>query len=151
MTNQQTYFKQFIKNQGLRQSAQRDRIVSTFLALKGHASAEELLAKARKFDARVGLTTVYRTLKLLTQSGLALERKFGGPVSTFEPAQRGEHHDHLICLRCGRIIEFENQTIEALQGDVARRHTFMVSYHTLELYGYCAQCAKGRKERPRGK
>ena len=72
------FFKQFIKNQGLRQSGQRDRMVETFLSVKGHASAEELLAEVRKFDQRVGLTTIYRTLKLLTQCGLAVERKFNG-------------------------------------------------------------------------
>jgi Fur family ferric uptake transcriptional regulator len=151
MINQRAYFRQFIRNQGLRQSSQRDRIVTTFLTLKGHTSAEALLARVRKFDARVGLTTVYRTLKLLTQSGLALERKFGGQVSTFEPAQGGQHHDHLICLGCGRIIEFENQAIEDLQADVARRHAFIVERHLLELYGYCAQCARVGKERPKGK
>jgi Fur family ferric uptake transcriptional regulator len=148
MINQQAYFRQFIKNQGLRQSARRDRIVATFLALKGHTSAEALLARVRQFDARVGLSTIYRTLKLLTQSGLALERKFGGQVSTFEPVQGKQHHDHLICLGCGRIIEFENQAIEDLQGDVARRHAFIVQHHLLELYGYCVQCARRGKERP---
>ena len=148
---EQEFFKQFIKNQGFRQSSRRDRIVQTFLSVKGHASAEELLAQVRKFDPRVGLTTVYRTLKLMTQAGLALERKFGGPVSTFEPARPGGHHDHLICRQCGRIIEFENRAIEELQEDVARHYRFKVGSHILELYGVCARCAKGGKGRLRKK
>ena len=141
--------KHFIKNQGLRQSSQRDRVVETFLSLKGHTSAEELLSKVRKKDKRVGLTTIYRTMKLLTQCGLAVERKFNRQESTFEPARQGQHHDHLICLGCGRIMEFENKTIETLQEAVAREHAFFISHHVLELYGYCLECSKhtGKKSK----
>ena len=134
--------KHFIKSQGLRKSRQRDRVVDTFLSLKGHTSAEELLSKVRKKDKRVGLTTVYRTLKLLTRCGLAVERKFNRQESTFEPGQVGQHHDHLICLGCGRIMEFENKTIETLQEAVAQKHAFFISHHVLELYGYCLECSK---------
>ncbi|MCJ7833753.1 MAG: transcriptional repressor [Deltaproteobacteria bacterium] len=141
--------KHFIKNQGLRQSSQRDRVVETFLSLKGHTSAEELLSKVRKKDKRVGLTTIYRTMKLLTQCGLAVERKFNRQESTFEPGRQGQHHDHLICLGCGRIMEFENKTIETLQEAVAQEHAFFISHHVLELYGYCLECSKhtGKKSK----
>jgi len=135
-------FKHFIKSQGLRQSRQRDRVVDTFLSLKGHTSAEELLSKVRKKDKRVGLTTVYRTLKLLTRCGLAVERKFNRQESTFEPGQVGQHHDHLICLGCERIMEFENKSIETLQEAVAKKHAFFITHHVLELYGYCLECSK---------
>jgi Fur family transcriptional regulator, ferric uptake regulator len=134
----------FIKSQGLRQSSRRDRVVETFLSQIGHTSAEELLDRVRKKDQRVGLTTIYRTLKLLTQCGLAVERKFNRQVSTFEPARLGQHHDHLICLGCGKILEFENKNIETLQEDVARKHGFFITHHILELYGYCLECSKHR-------
>jgi Fur family transcriptional regulator, ferric uptake regulator len=134
--------KNFIKTQGLRQSSQRDRVVETFLSQKGHISAEELLSQVRIKDKRVGLTTIYRTLKLLTQCGLAVERKFNRQVSTFEPARVGQHHDHLICLGCGRILEFENKNIEILQEDVARKHGFFITHHILELYGACGECSQ---------
>jgi Fur family ferric uptake transcriptional regulator len=146
---ERSVLQNFIKTQGLRQSGQRDRVVETFLALKGHASAEELLSQVRKKDKKVGLTTVYRTLKLLTQCGLAIERKFNRQVSTFEPARLGQHHDHLICLRCGRILEFENRAIETLQEAVARENAFFITHHVLELYGYCLDCSKtiGKKSK----
>ncbi|MEW6186989.1 MAG: transcriptional repressor, partial [Thermodesulfobacteriota bacterium] len=86
-----------LKSRGLRQSAQRDRVLETFLAQEGHISAEELLSRVRKKDQRIGLTTVYRTMKLLTECGLAVERKFNRQMSTFEPVRLGQHHDHLIC------------------------------------------------------
>jgi Fur family ferric uptake transcriptional regulator len=143
--------KHFIKSQGLRQSSQRDRVVETFLSLKGHTSAEELLSKVRKKDKRVGLTTVYRTMKLLTRCDLAVERKFNRQESTFEPALLGQHHDHLICLGCGRIMEFENKTIETLQEAVARKHAFFISHHVLELYGYCLECSKKIRKKTKKK
>lgn len=134
--------KNFIKTRGLRQSGQRDRVVETFLSQKGHISAEELLSQVRIKDKRVGLTTIYRTLKLLTQCGLAVERKFNRQISTFEPARLGQHHDHLICLECGRITEFENKNIEILQEDVARKQGFFITHHVLELYGTCGECSQ---------
>lgn len=139
---ERSVLKQFIKTQGLRQSSQRERVVDAFLSQKGHTSAEELLTQVRKIDKRVGLTTIYRTLKLLTQCGLAVERKFNRQVSTFEPARFGQHHDHLICLGCGRIMEFENKAIETLQEVVAREQGFRITHHILELYGYCLDCSK---------
>ena len=132
----------FLKSRGLRQSGQRDRVMETFLSQKGHISAEELLSKVRIKDQRVGLTTIYRTLKLLTECGLAVERKFNRQVSTFEPTRLGQHHDHLICLGCGKIMEFENKNIETMQDDVAREHDFFITRHVLELYGYCLKCSK---------
>lgn len=133
-------FKEYLRSHGHRQSSQRDRIVEIFLETKGHQSAETLLAQVREKDPRVGLTTVYRTLKLLTRCGLALERKFNSQVSHFEPITDKKHHDHLICLGCGRILEFENPAIESLQEAVARAMGFRITHHLLELYGYCGKC-----------
>jgi Fur family transcriptional regulator, ferric uptake regulator len=140
-------FKQFIQTRGLRQSSRRDRVVEAFLNLKGHTSAEELLSHVRKADNRIGLTTVYRTLKLLTECGMAVERKFNRQVSSFEPNRLGKHHDHLICLKCGRIVEFENKTIENLQENVARNHSFHITHHILDLYGYCLDCSSPGKKK----
>jgi Fur family ferric uptake transcriptional regulator len=138
-------FKEYVKSQSLRQSARRDLIADTFFSNRGHSSSEELLAAVRKKDPRIGLTTVYRTLKLLTSCGLAAERKFNRQTSYFEAIPHGKHHDHLICLDCGRILEFENPTIETLQGLVAQEHHFIISHHILELYGHCRDCAPRRK------
>lgn len=130
----------YLEGRGLRRSLRRERVAEVFLNQKGHLTAEELLALVRRRDKKIGLATVYRTLKLLTDCGLAVERKFNRPVSTFEPLFPGRHHDHLICLGCGAIVEFENPSIEALQEEVALKHRFTASHHVLDLYGYCRKC-----------
>ena len=91
-------------------------------------------------NRRIGLVTVYRTLKLLMEAGLAHERQFGEGRALFEHASSERHHDHMICTHCGKITEFENCEIEALQEEVARRLGFTIQYHKLELYGRCSEC-----------
>ena len=100
----------------------------------------ELLAKVRASDPRVGYATVYRTLKLLTECGVANERRFGDGLTRYELADETTHHDHLICTGCEKIVEFENEEIERLQEEVATRNGFTIKTHRLELYGLCARC-----------
>jgi Fur family ferric uptake transcriptional regulator len=125
---------------GLKSTRQRNLIVETFLASGGHLNIEQLLAKVREQDARVSAATVYRTMKLLTECGLAQPRHFGDGLTRYETA--GDHHDHLICTQCQRIVEFEDEEIEALQEAVAKRHGFKVTHHKMELYGLCPKCSK---------
>ncbi len=140
--NQMGEFARFIEEKGLKSTTQRDEIVNAFFNLKEHVSIEELHHKVQKKNPKIGYTTVYRTLKLLTESGLAHERQFGDGQARYEPVTTEEHHDHLICLKCGAIMEFENKKIEKLQEDVAKQHGFEVKNHKLELYGYCKKCRK---------
>lgn len=133
----------FIAERGLKQSRQRDAVAEAFFTTPGHVSAEELVVRAREVDPRVSVATVYRTLKLLGESGLAVPRNFGEGQTRWESAVGREHHDHLVCRRCGAIIEFANDEIERLQALVARRHGFVVESHRLELYGVCAGCRRG--------
>ena len=90
----------------------------------------------------MSVATIYRTMKLLSESGLAHARNFGDGQTRYEPAFGREHHDHLICTRCGAIIEFENDRIEQLQDVVAKKHGFRVTSHKMELYGLCKGCQK---------
>lgn len=135
-------FAKFIEEKGLKSTTQRDEIVNAFFDSGGHVSIEELHHSVQKKNPKIGYTTVYRTLKLLTESGLAHERQFGDGQSRYEPVTAEEHHDHLICLKCGSITEFENKKIEKLQDEVAKQHGFEVKNHKLELYGYCKKCRK---------
>jgi Fur family ferric uptake transcriptional regulator len=130
----------YIEAKGLKHSRQRDRIAETFFAMGGHVSVEELVARVRRIDPRVSVATVYRTMKLLSDCGLAIPRQFGGGQTRYEAAAGREHHDHMICTRCGEIVEFANEKIESLQALVARSHGFEVETHKLELYGRCARC-----------
>ena len=130
----------------LKSTSQRDTILQVFVEAGQHLSAEELYARVKKTHPGIGYATVYRTLKLLADAGLAQERRFEDGFTRYEHASQDAHHDHLICTRCGAIIEFENERIEALQQDVARKNRFKVQSHKLELYGLCAGC-QGKKKK----
>jgi Fur family ferric uptake transcriptional regulator len=134
--------KQFIVKNGLKNSRQRELIADTFFAAEGHLSVDELLDRVRAEDPRVGQATVYRTMKLLASCGLAEVRQFGDGHARYELVSGGEHehHDHLICTSCGKIVEFVNTEIEALQDRVAEAHGFVIAHHKMELYGLCQEC-----------
>ena len=131
----------YITDHGLKTSRQRELIAEIFFQAGGHLSIEELLDRVRDADAKVGQATVYRTMKLLTKCGLAESRQFGDGHTRYEPTHdHDEHHDHLICTTCSKIIEFVNTEIESLQDRVAAQHHFRVTHHKMELYGTCAEC-----------
>lgn len=132
----------YMAKKGLRSTKQRDHIVEAFFAQPDHVSIEELLARVRERDPAIGYATVYRTLKLLTESGVANERKFGDGLTRYELADDETHHDHLICLECQKIVEFEEPEVERLQEEIARRYGFVVRSHKHEMYGVCPDCQK---------
>ena len=131
---------EYMDREGLRSTAQRRLVSDVFFKSVGHLSIEDMLEKVRAIDQGVGYATVYRTLKLLKDSGLAFERHFGDGVSRYEVADEGEHHDHLICQVCGKIVEFEDDEIERLQVALAQRLGFELRRHKHELYGVCSDC-----------
>jgi Fur family ferric uptake transcriptional regulator len=134
-----------LAQRGLKSTRQRSLIVDTFLSAKGHLDVDALLAQVRRADPRISAATVYRTMKLLAELGIAHAQRFGDGHTRYESAVDRHHHDHLICTKCGNIIEFENDRIEALQDSVARRHGFKVTRHKLELYGLCQSCQKAKE------
>ena len=135
----------YMDKKGLRSTDQRRLIVDTFFHADNHVSIEELLAQVRAKDPRVGYATVYRTLKLLTESGVANERRFGDGLTRYELADDATHHDHLICIECSEIVEFEEPRIEELQERVAKKYGFALRSHKHELYGLCAKCQGKRR------
>lgn len=138
-------FNARISQEGLKATKQREEILNIFLNSSGHKSLAQIYAQVAKTNPKIGYTTVYRTLKLLTRLGLATQRKFADGETRYEPASEGSHHDHLICLDCGKIIEFEDQTLETLQNRIAQRHRFKISHHRMELYGRCEECHRKKK------
>jgi Fur family transcriptional regulator, ferric uptake regulator len=130
----------WIASRGLKATRQRDLIVDTFFSQSGHLSVDELLDEVTARDATIGAATVYRTMKILTDAGLASARHFDDGQTRYEAALDRHHHDHLICTRCHAIVEFENERIEELQDRVAGEHDFTVTHHKLELYGLCKAC-----------
>lgn len=136
-------FAGFLEGRNLRLTEQRRLIAEVFFHSGGHPSAEEITRDVKAANSSIGFATVYRTLKLLTEAGLAKGMSIGDGFSRYEPPSQHGHHDHLICRACGRIVEFENNQIESLQEKVARQHGFTVTDHKLELYGLCGGCRTG--------
>jgi Fur family ferric uptake transcriptional regulator len=144
-------FKDALRERSLKSTSQRDDIARVFFANNGHISVEELYREVKRVNPRVGYATVYRTVRLLRECGLAAERHFHDGEARFENVEHEHHHDHLICERCGRIVEFANDSIERLQEQVAQKLGFVITRHKMELYGVCAECRAGRIQRAASK
>lgn len=130
----------YLEKNHLKQTKQRELILQTFLEAKRHVTSDDLYQAVRKEHSNIGYTTVYRTMKLLVEAGLATERHFDDGITRYEIEQ--EHHDHLVCVRCGKIQEFECEEIEERQNEVASEYGFEVLRHRHELYGHCSSCRK---------
>jgi Fur family ferric uptake transcriptional regulator len=142
MLSQKQIFLNYLKKKDLKWSRQREFIVDLFLSANRHVTTEELYQTAVKEFPEIGYSTVHRTLKLLSECGLASERHFSDRYTRFERKQKDQHHDHLICTECGKIIEFECDKIEKMQANIARQKGFKVTHHRLELYGFCSRCKR---------
>ena len=132
--------RQYMTEQGKKNTRQRDVIVEVFLQSEGHLTLQELQAKVQSQIDGVGFATVYRTMKLLVDAKVAVERHFGTSQTLYELAEFGDHHDHLICISCHTIIEFEDPAIEKRQDEIAKEFSFKVVRHRHEIYGICASC-----------
>ena len=141
-SEEKAIFLEHIQKAGLRKTAQRELILVTFLRTEDHLTSEDLYWLVNKQDPTVGHTTVYRTLKLLTEAGLAREVRFGDNKTYYEHHFKHEHHDHMICTECGKVIEFFSADIETLQDEVADKYGFRLSHHSLRMWGVCGDCQK---------
>ena len=149
MTEEQEVFLRHIQKQGLKRTSQRDLILDVFLQTEEHVSGEDLYQLVREKDASVGQTTVYRTLRLLTDAGLAREVRFGDGRAHYEHNYKHQHHDHMICKECGKIIEFYSPELEAIQDAMAAKHRFELTSHLLRMIGICADCRKKGSDQKR--
>jgi Fur family ferric uptake transcriptional regulator len=130
--------KQHLSKHNLKLTRQREHILNAFLRME-HVTAEQMYHLLAKKDPHIGLATIYRTLKLFCETGIAQERHFGTQTQFDNVAHKG-HHDHMICTSCGKIVEFQNCQIEKLQEEVATKNGFSIQTHKLELYGLCSNC-----------
>lgn len=138
-------FADYLSTENLKMTNQRRLILDTFLDKAGHVSPEELYEAARARDSSLGQATVYRTLKLLVDAGLATVLDFGDGVARYEPMRGEEHHDHLICEGCGKNLEIMDPEIERLQEELAARYGYELSHHRMYLFGLCPACRKKKK------
>lgn len=140
-------FREHLSDQGLKFTRQRQVIARVVFGSDEHLTLNQILDRARKEHASVGYATVYRTMKLLAESGLATEHRFDDGQARYERADE-DHHDHIICTRCGKIIEFEDHEIERRQRRIADELGFKVVDHRHEIYGACElPCRYGQDPR----
>ena len=132
---------------GLKSSSKRSLVIEYFVKKDRHYSVEELYNEIKRANPKVSFSTVYRALKLLSNCGLASRCNFGDGIIRFEPVHKAQHHDHLVCRKCGKIIVFENEEIEKIQRNVAKKYTFLVSSHRMEMYGLCNDCQKKQRRK----
>ncbi len=133
-------FNEFAARKKLRSTCQRDIIMTEFWKIEHHMTAEELHTVVHKKDQRISLATVYRTLKLMCESGLADEIKRDRGKALYEHKLDHPHHDHLICVKCGKIIEISNPELENLQDRIAKEKRFLPQKHRLDIFGLCSSC-----------
>lgn len=136
-------FLEFLAGRNLRVTAQRQAIIDTVFSTQRHFTAEQLLAWSRRRDRSVSRATVYRTLPLLTESGLVREMDFGKDYKFYDPNYAAHpHHNHIVCQDCEKIVEFESSKIEHLENEISRRLGFSVQAHRLQITARCEELQK---------
>jgi len=138
--NAKRRFLDFLSRKKLRVTAQRKAIIDTAFGTQQHFTADELLAWSRRRDKSVSRATVYRTLPLLTESGLVREMDFGKDCKVYDP-NYAEHpnHNHIICQDCEKIVEFDSEKIEKLENEISQRLGFSVKAHRLQITATCEE------------
>ena len=140
MTNVTDAFRDFLQEKNLHFTAQRSLIFEEFLRAKTHLSVEELYGIVKKQEASIGQVTVFRTLKLLEEAGIANPVNFGDRTVRYELSFKTDHHDHLVCVKCGKVIEVLDNKMEKRKEKICQKHNFIPSHHRLEIFGICQAC-----------
>lgn len=142
MKKAQAAFSEYIRRQGLKLTRPRLAILDEIIGTPGHFTAEDLYEKMRHGSSPAGKATIYRTLELLAKGGFLEAHDFGGSQTYYEKILGRAHHDHMVCLNCHKVIEFQCAEIEDLQDQQARHYHFLPVTHSLKMFGYCSACAK---------
>ena len=140
-------FHRHLKKVGLKHTGQRDTILRSFLETREHLSTEELHRLVKKKDPRIGFTTVYRTLKLLAECGLASAVAFHDGIARFEHQYNRRSHHHMVCTECGSSVEFFSPELSRLEEEIGRKHHYTPTRHTFQIYGVCEDCRKKENAR----
>ena len=147
MTNQKENFEEYLKSKKLKITPQRERILEEVFSNHDHFEVDDLFFRLYAKIDHISRSTVYRTLNLLVQGGFLREVISGERHSHYEHTLGHRHHDHLVCLGCGKIIEFSNIRIEDLQDDVCKKHNFEPHSHRLQINGFCRNCQIKKKSK----
>ena|SRR5262252_1845451 len=140
-------FRKYLEKRGLKLTAERQALFDELFARHEHFEADELLVRLRSKHTKISRATIYRTLDLLVDSGIVGRVRIGESGYRYERLRAGEHHDHLICTECGRVVEFYEPRIEDLQDEVCERHGFLAISHSHQLRGICRRCRPAAERR----
>ena len=143
----QQILHQHLKRVGLKHTAQRDTILRTFLETREHLSINELHRLVQKKDVRIGFTTVYRTLKLFAECGLASEVAFHDGIARYEHQYNRRSHHHMVCTGCGSSVEFFSPEVDDLEQEIGKKYRYATTRHTFQIYGVCEDCRKKESAR----
>lgn len=138
-------FREILKGKGLRYTMEREAIVDEVLALKGHFNPEDLHTTLKKKGRKVSRASIYRMIPLLLEIGVIEQVELTDRNAHYERTTGRGHHDHMLCMSCGRVIEFYSEEMERLQEKLCQDESFEGVSHTLEIMGYCRACRKKRK------
>lgn len=133
-------FRRYLQDHHLPVTRQRDAIAEIVFGSDDHLSVEAIERRLKERGERVGTATVYRTLDVLVESGFVRAHDFGEGFKRYEAVPSQTHHEHLICLRCGKVVEFGNERLERMLPIIADEHAFQHQRHRVEIYGICRDC-----------
>ena len=144
-------FEEYLRAHNLRMTPERRVVLETLLDHRGHFRAEEILRLVRKRSRHLSRATLYRTLEHLRCAGLVRTLQFGRNPALFETTYGREQHDHMLCEKCGAVIEFENKEFERLQNRICERHGFLPTGHVIQIFGICDACRRRQKQETRSR
>ena len=133
-------FKEALKKEGLKYTPQRTAVLEEIIKNKGHRESEEIYLALKKGGQHVSRATVYRSMDILVNNGFARKMNLGAGRARYESKVNSPHHDHLVCMDCGLIVEFMDQKIEDLQDEIAIQYEFQLKRHIHQLFGLCKKC-----------
>jgi Fur family ferric uptake transcriptional regulator len=142
VTDERKIFGDYIRAEGLRETEQRSVVLDVFLGSEDHMSIEDIYRLVNRRKRRVGYATVYRTMKLIAECGLAREVMFDDGVCRFEHVVGKQHHHHLVCTRCHRVIEFTSAALDKAEKAIFAEHDFEAEYHHMKIFGLCSECRR---------
>ena len=145
MKSAKTIFREHLRRNGKLYSKQREQILDIFLKTEKHPTINDLYDLVRKKHPQIGIATVYRTMNVICNAGLARETDLGGGIRRFEHKYKHQHHHHLVCLKCDNIIEITSDKIEEIQRQLAKKHGFTIVRDTMEIFGNCRTCKRKEK------
>ena len=133
-------FKDILKKDGLKLTPQRQAVLEEVVKSKNHRECEEIYQAINKKEKNVSLATVYRTLNVLVENNFARKMDLGDGRYVYETKINNPHHDHMVCLSCGKILEFVSEEIELIQEKIIKKYKFKMHRHVHQLFGFCEEC-----------